>query len=150
MAEADTGCLGPKSPESLTSHESNSLITKEAIKDPHEVIYEEEYVLKIQWGQNFDHEPHKSSKKSIKDKLMSLKKGSLIIEGKTSGDGGIFLPSDAIMILAKDATLPAFRSLVVEKFKSLNFIVDFSIISGGETISLMGPISDPNQQHPQS
>ncbi len=52
------------------------MITKEAIKYPYEVIYEDEYVLKVQWGQNVDYEPHKSSKKSIKDKLMSHKKGS--------------------------------------------------------------------------
>lgn len=145
MAEpVSAGCLGPKNSELHT----NSTTVKEDIQDPYDVVYEDKYVLKIQWDQNFDQEPNKGTKKSLKDKLMSVKKGILIIEGKTSGDGGIFLPSDAIMILSKDTTLSAFRSLAVEKFKALNFIVDFSTISGGESISLLGSISDPKSTAP--
>ena len=68
---------------------------------------------------------------------MFQNKGILIVEGKHADH--VFTPTDAIMVLPDEILLSDFKDQAISVFKSEDFIIDYSVISGGESISLFGP-----------
>eukprot|EP00112_Aurelia_sp_Birch-Aquarium-sp1_P018538 Seg4437.2 transcript_id=Seg4437.2/GoldUCD/mRNA.D3Y31 product="hypothetical protein" protein_id=Seg4437.2/GoldUCD/D3Y31 len=87
-------------------------------------------------------DPYKSVKKSVKDKYIFQNKGILILDRKLAPSDGVaqpkgsFVPLDGLMILAENNSIEDFNTKVVSYFGAHNFTLDFSSISGGESISI--------------
>ena len=88
--------------------------------------------------------PLQSVKKTVKDKYIFQNKGILILDGKLAPsrdsvaqtNESPYTPSDGLMILADNKSIEEFKNEVVLHFKAHNFTLDFSSISGGESISI--------------